>query len=197
MLGFDLILGMDWLSMFPAMIDYFKRRVQVCTLEGEYFDFYGERREPLEPYLCRSREQEYVYCLLVSLTLDKDFSTRGELPLVVCDFPDVFLEELPGLLPEKKIKFTIDLLSATSPISMTPYHFAPAKLRELNTQLQELQNLGFICLSTSPWRAPTFLAQKKDGSLRLCIDYQNKIMLPLRISTPCLELMTCLTNFGT
>ncbi|XP_058217051.1 uncharacterized protein LOC131327951 [Rhododendron vialii] len=50
MSGFDLILGMDWLSTFPAAIDCFKPRVCICPPEGPCFEFFGERREPLESY---------------------------------------------------------------------------------------------------------------------------------------------------
>ncbi|XP_058189294.1 uncharacterized protein LOC131306881 [Rhododendron vialii] len=173
MSGFDLILGMDWLSTFHSTIDCFKRRVRICPPEGACFEFFGERRELLESYLCGSRERESIYSLLASLTLDEDVSARGELPLVVCNFPDVFPEELPGLPPEREVEFTIELLPGTAPISVPPYHFAPAELRELKVQLLELENLGFIRPSTSLWGAPALFAQKKDGSLRLCIDYRK------------------------
>ncbi|KAH7838670.1 hypothetical protein Vadar_029706 [Vaccinium darrowii] len=186
MTGFDLILGMDWLSTFHATIDCFKRRVRICPPEGNCFEFFGERREPLEPYLCEPRERESIACLLASLTLDEDMSTRGELPRVVCDFPDVFPEELPGLPPEREVEFTIDLVPGTAPISMPPYQFAPAELRELKKQLQELQDVGFIRPSTSPWGAPALFAQKKDGSLRLCIDYRklNRVTIKNKYPMP-------------
>ncbi|XP_058220482.1 uncharacterized protein LOC131330773 [Rhododendron vialii] len=116
MSGFDLILGMDWLSMFHATIDCFKRQVHVCPPGGVCFELFGEHQEPLEPYLCGSREQESMYALLASLALDVDVSTRGELPPVVCDFPNVFLKDLPGLPPEREIKFTFDLLPGIAPI---------------------------------------------------------------------------------
>ncbi|XP_058180087.1 uncharacterized protein LOC131298627 [Rhododendron vialii] len=141
MSGFDLILGMDWLSTFHAAIDCFKRRVRICPPEGVCFEFHGERREPLALYLCGSREMESVYAMLASLTLDDDMSSCGELPLVVHEFPDVFPEELPGLPPEREIEFTINLLPGTAPISIPPYRFAPVELRELKVQLQELENL--------------------------------------------------------
>ncbi|XP_058208262.1 uncharacterized protein LOC131321281 [Rhododendron vialii] len=134
MSGFDLILGMDWLSTFHATIDYFKRRVRICPFEGPCFQFFGERPEPLKQYLCGSREHESIYSLLASLTLDENASVRGELPLVVCDFSDVFPKELPGLPPEREIEF-IDLLIGTTLISVPPYRFAPAELKELKTQL--------------------------------------------------------------
>ena len=55
---------------------------------------------------------------------------------VVCEFPDVFPEELPGLPPEREIKFCTDVVPGTNPTSMSPYKTAPAKLKELNEQLK-------------------------------------------------------------
>ena len=69
---------------------------------------------------------------------------------VVSKFLDVFLPELPGLPPEREIEFCIDLIFGTSPISTAPYRMAPAELEELRTQLDDLQDKGFIRPSTSP-----------------------------------------------
>ena len=71
------------------------------------------------------------------------------------------------------MEFTIELLPGTNPISLTPYRMAPAELRELKVQLQELVDKGFIQPSTSPWGAPVLFVRKKDRTLRLCIDYQQ------------------------
>ena len=69
---------------------------------------------------------------------------------VVCEFLDIFPEELPGLPTNREIEFYIDVVPSTDPISMPPYRMAPAKLKELNEQLQELLDKGFIRPSTSP-----------------------------------------------
>ena len=84
---------------------------------------------------------------------------------VVCEFSDVFPEELPRLPPEREIEFCIDIVPGTDPISMPPYRMAPAELKELNEQLKELLDQGFIRPSTSPWGAPVLFVKKKDGSL--------------------------------
>ncbi|VVA30995.1 PREDICTED: reverse mRNAase, partial [Prunus dulcis] len=73
---------------------------------------------------------------------------------VVRDFPDVFPDDLPGLPPQREIEFTIELLPGTSPISQAPYRMAPAELKELKVQQQELVDKGFIRPSFSPWGAP-------------------------------------------
>ena len=70
--------------------------------------------------------------------------------LVVYEFPDVFSKEFPGLPLEREIEFCIDVVPGTDPISMPPYRMAPAKLKELNEQLKELLDQGFIRPSTSP-----------------------------------------------
>ena len=92
------------------------------------------------------------------------------LPRIVCEFLDVFPDKLPGLPPVRDMEFCIDLIPSTSPTSMLLYRFALAESVELKKQLLELQSIGFIRPSTSPWGAPTLFAKKKDGSLRLCID---------------------------
>ena len=91
----------------------------------------------------------------------------------MCSSDLVFPSELPGLPPSREVEFSIDLLPGTSPISVPPYRFAPAELRELKIQLDELSSLGFIRPSSSPWGTPALFAKKKDGSLRLCIDYRK------------------------
>ena len=108
---------------------------------------------------------------LAALTLNDMDGISGVLPSVVDEFEDVFPEELPGLPPFRDVNFSIELQPGTAPISVAPHRIAPAELRELKTQLQELLDKKFIQASTSPWGAPALFAKKKDGTLRLCIDY--------------------------
>ena len=76
---------------------------------------------------------------------------RGlDLPRVIFEYEDVFLDELPRLPPYKDVDFVIALHLGTSPISMTPHRMVPAKLQELKVQLQDLLDIGFIRPSTSP-----------------------------------------------
>lgn len=170
MSSFDVILGMDWLSSYRAVIDCFRQRVTVCTLGGDYFYFLGDRVDrALSPVFDPRSKNELSY-LLATLLDSESARTRVELPSVVCEYPKVFPEDLTSLPPHREIEFTIDLVLGTAPISMAPYKFAPAELHEFKIQLQELLDKGFIRPSTSPWEAPALFAKKKDGSLRLCID---------------------------
>ena len=95
-----------------------------------------------------------------------------DLPQVVCEYEDVFSDELPGLPPQRVVEFGIELHPGSLPISMTPHKMAPVKLQELRIQLQELLDKGFIRPRTSPWGAPVLFAKKKDKTLRMFIDYR-------------------------
>ena len=110
---------------------------------------------------------------LASLTLEDEVRPDLDLPRVVCEYEDVFSDELPGLPPQRVVDFSIELHPGTSPISMTPHRMTPVELQELRFQLQELLDKGFIRPSTSPWGAPVLFAKKKDKTLRLCIDYRQ------------------------
>ena len=91
---------------------------------------------------------------------------------VVREFPDVFPEELPGIPPIREVDLSIEILPGTTPTSRAPYRMAPTELKKLKIQLQELLDKGFIRLSVSPWGAPVLFVKKKDGTLRMCIDYR-------------------------
>jgi hypothetical protein len=74
--------------------------------------------------------------------------------------------------PDRDIEFAIELQPRTAPISKRPYRMPPAELAELKKQLQELLDKGFIRPSTLPWGCPALFVNKKDESLRLCVDYR-------------------------
>ena len=103
---------------------------------------------------------------------------------IVKEFPDVFPDDISGLPLDREVEFTIDLIPGTEPISIPPYRMAPAELRELKAQLEELLSKGFIRPSISPWGAPVLFVKKKDGSLRLCIDYRQMNRVTIRNQYP-------------
>jgi hypothetical protein len=80
---------------------------------------------------------------------------------VVCEFPDVFPEDLPGLPPERDVEFVIELKPGTAPISRRSYRMPLNELAELKTQLQDLLEKGFIRPSSSPWGCPAIFVKKK------------------------------------
>ena len=123
---------------------------------------------------------------LASLTLEDERRLDLSLPRVVCEYEDVFSDELQGLPPHRDVDFVIELHPGTSPISMTPHRMASIELQELKVQLQELLDKGFIRPSTSPWGTLVLFAKKKDKTLRLCIDYRllNRVTIKNRYPLP-------------
>ncbi|XP_058222966.1 uncharacterized protein LOC131332685 [Rhododendron vialii] len=167
---FDVILGMDWLSAHRAVIDCHQKTVTTHTSEGTCFRFKGDK-QIASSTTKRSRWQNQLFGWLASLQMEETDRMELGLPHIVCEYADVFPKELPSLPPQRKIDFSIELQPGITPISMAPYRMAPAELKELKTQLQELLDKGFIRPSTSPWRAPALFVKKKEGTLRLCINY--------------------------
>ena len=105
---------------------------------------------------------------------------------MVCEYEDVFLDELPGLPPSRDVDFRIKLYPGTSPISMTPHRMALVELQELKVQIEELLGKGFIRPSTSPWGTLVLFTKKKDKTFPLCIDYRqlNRVIIKNRYPLP-------------
>ncbi|GJS77449.1 reverse transcriptase domain-containing protein [Tanacetum coccineum] len=105
---------------------------------------------------------------------------------VVKEFSDVFPEDLPGLPPVRQVEFQIHLIPGAALVARTPYRLAPSEMQKLSNQLQELTDRGFIRPSKSPWGAPVLFVKKKDGSFRICIDYQElkKVTIKNRYPLP-------------
>ena len=135
--------------------------------------------------LLQKGAQGYL-AFLINKPTDK--KTLGDVP-VVREFTDVFPEELTTLPPEREVEFMIDLVPGAEPQSRTPYRMAPAELEELKLQLQDLLAQGYIQPSTSPWGAPVLFVKKKDGSMRLCIDYRqlNNLTIKNRYPLPLID----------
>jgi len=131
------------------------------------------------------RGKGFQMFLVVALNDKGDSENLDKHPFVV-EFKDVFPEELPGLPRKREIDFTIDLKPGTEPIAKAPYCMSDLELKELQIQLNELLDMGFIRPSISSWGALVIFVKKKDGSWRLCIDYhplnkatiKNKYPLP-------------------
>jgi hypothetical protein len=163
----DIILGTNLLSRHHAVIDVATRAIEIHSPTD------GEITLYLPDQGCT---RSFAFALIESPV--------ERIP-VVCEYPDVFPDELPGMPPYRDLEFAIELQPETAPISKRPYRMPPAELAELKKQLQELLDKGFIRPSTSPWGCPAMFV-KKDESLRLCVDYRplnavtikNKYPLP-------------------
>ncbi|GKA99000.1 putative reverse transcriptase domain-containing protein, partial [Tanacetum coccineum] len=95
---------------------------------------------------------------------------------------------LPGLPPTRQVKFQIDLVPGAAPVARAPYRLAPFEMKELSEQLKELSDKGFIRPISSPWGAPVLFFKKKDGSFRMCIDYQELDKLTMKNCYPLLRI---------
>ncbi|KAL4366532.1 hypothetical protein GQ457_05G020900 [Hibiscus cannabinus] len=108
---------------------------------------------------------------------------------VVSEFVNVFPKELTSLPPTRDVEFGIDIQPRTNPVSITPYRMALIELKELKKGLEELKSKGFIRPITSPRGAPVLFVKKKDGSMRLCIDYRqlNRVTIKNKYPLPRIE----------
>ncbi|GKA09595.1 putative reverse transcriptase domain-containing protein [Tanacetum coccineum] len=102
------------------------------------------------------------------------------------DFPEVFPEDLSGILLARQVEFQIDLIPGAAPVARAPYRLAPSEMKELSEQLKEISDKGFIRPSSSPWGAPVLFFKKKDRSFLMFIDYRelNKLTVKNRYSLP-------------
>nr|GEZ67876.1 hypothetical protein [Tanacetum cinerariifolium] len=157
--SFDVIIGVDWLAKYHALIICDEKVVrihcgnEVLIIQGDDCDG-------------RNKSEE---------------KRLKDVP-IVREFPKVFPEDLPGLPPTRQVEFQIDLVPGAAPVARAPHRLAPTEMQELSTQLQELSDKGFIRPSSSPWGAPVLFVKKKDGSFWICIDYRklNKLTVKNR-----------------
>lgn len=97
---------------------------------------------------------------------------------IVKVYPNIFLDDLLGMLPNRKVEIFIDLVPSAEPISKAPYQIELVELRKLKKQLQKLLDKKLIRPNVFPWGA-LVLFVRKDGSMQLCIDYKelNKVTI--------------------
>ncbi|XP_019429961.1 PREDICTED: uncharacterized protein LOC109337438, partial [Lupinus angustifolius] len=151
----DVILGMDWLSANKVLLNCFDKTI-----------VFGEPSETSNTPSCQRsmsanevntslKEGSLAYILLASLGVEKKSEIK-DVP-VVCEFPDVFPDEIPNLPPVREVEFSIDLVPGTGAISIAPYRMAPLELADVIGQLEDLLTKKFIRPSVSPWGAPVLL----------------------------------------
>ncbi|KAK2422360.1 hypothetical protein QL285_032900 [Trifolium repens] len=176
----DVIFGMNWL-------EFNRVHINCCTKTVVF----PKPDEDLKLDLMDSsevtkslKEHAEMFVMFASLKLEGE-SEENQLP-VVCEFPDVFPEDVFDLPPEREIEFSIEVVPSTNPISMAPYRMSTSELDQLKKQLEELLEKKFIRPSVSLWGAPVLLVKKKDGSMRLCIDYRrlNQVTIKNRYPLP-------------
>nr|GEW43447.1 hypothetical protein [Tanacetum cinerariifolium] len=137
--------------------------VRIPLSNDEILEVQGERLE---------KDLRLLWCIKADEKKPEDIC-------IVCNFPEVFPDDLSGLPPMREIEFRIDLILGVLPVVKSPYQLTLSKMVELSNQLKELQEKGFIRPSHSPWGALVLFDKKRDGALRMCIDYRelNKLTI--------------------
>ncbi|GKF12200.1 hypothetical protein Tco_0050126, partial [Tanacetum coccineum] len=158
------LVEIDKLSNYKAEIICHEKVVRIPLPGGKVLRVVGERTKEKTRFFMGVKKQEEI--------------------IIVRYFPEVFLDDLSGLPPIREIKFRIELIPGTTLVAKSPYRLAPFELEELLGQLKELQDKGFIRLSSSPWGALVLFVKKKDGSFRMCIDYRELNKLTIKNHYP-------------
>jgi hypothetical protein len=169
-------LEMDWLAQNKAIINTDQRTIKLS---------YGHEEVQLSiPIAVPVKATGQVFETIVQEIWDI---------LVVCEFPDVFPEDLPGLPPERDVEFVIELKPDMTLISRRSYRMPPNELAELKTQLQDFLEKGFIRPSSSRWGSPTIFVKKKD-QYECAWTIDPSMRLPSRISILFLGSIFCSIN---
>ncbi|KAA3480517.1 DNA/RNA polymerases superfamily protein [Gossypium australe] len=174
---FDVILGMDWLTMHSAINN------KIIRIESDNLNSLPIMilSMSIQRFVRKGCKAYLAYILDTKVT-----KRKSEIVPIVCAYPDVFLEELTGLPPIKEVEFGIELVPRTTSISIASYRMAPTELKELKAQLKGLVDKGFARPSFSPWGVPVLFVKKKDGTMRMCIDYRqlNKVTIKNKYPLP-------------
>nr|GEZ47708.1 putative reverse transcriptase domain-containing protein [Tanacetum cinerariifolium] len=182
---FDGIIGINWLVKHDVVIVSGKKVVRI-PYEIKMLIVESDKGMSRLKVLSCIKAHKYLErgcnLFLAHVTEKKPKEKQLEDVLVIRNFPEVFHDDLPGLPPLRQVEFQIDLVSGAAPVARALYRLAPSKMRELSVQLQELLKKVFNHPSSSPWGAPVLFVKKKDGSVRMCIDYRelNKLTVKNR-----------------
>jgi hypothetical protein len=170
----DVIIGMNWMNKMGVVIDVGGRIISLKEPVGE---------GTFQVVLPRRIDLTSTTCVIQTTLLAKI--------LVVCEFLDVFLDELTGLPPDREVEFAIELIPGTLPILRRPCRMPPNELAELKKQLQDLLTKGLICPSLSEWGCPALFVKKKDNTLRMCMDYRtlNAVIIKNKYSLPRIDIL--------
>jgi hypothetical protein len=190
---FDVILGMPWLTQRNPLPDWKARTLTVRHRGRQHV------LSPVPPtttdniflsataFKAFARKDAYVFSLNISQTTTPD--TPPNLPwlqALLTTFKDVLPpndQPLP-FPPPRKIDHNIDILPGSKPPNRPIYTLSQDELAELKRQLTDLLDRGLVRPSISPFGAPVLFARKKDGSLRLCIDYRGLNNITIKNSYP-------------
>jgi Retroviral aspartyl protease/Reverse transcriptase (RNA-dependent DNA polymerase) len=180
--GYDMILGIDWLTQIgPMRIDWGKESIKF-NHNGTYIKLQVQE-EVAEVKLCegaidvkkgKRRGSKIVVARLFIMGNEEkgQKNIHVDLQEILDQFQDVFLEPT-NLPPKRSIDHSIPLLPNSKQVNLRPYRYSYFQKLEIERIIQELLQNYFIQPSTSPFASPVLLVKKKDGSWRMCIDYRQ------------------------
>ncbi|XP_016169017.1 uncharacterized protein LOC107611623 [Arachis ipaensis] len=168
MTGLDLILGLDWLSKNHVLL-YCSTKT-VCFMPEDTEETVVVNNYFLNSITVNCSGAECQGILLLAAGVLGDVQSLEKIP-VVCEFPEVFPDDIEEFPPNREVEFAIELVLRAGPISSAPYRMSPLGMAELKSQQEDLLVL---------------LVKKKDGSMRLCVDYRqlNKIIVKNKYPLP-------------
>jgi hypothetical protein len=193
---YDVILGMAWLREVDAWIACKEGAFHGKLQNGKAFCIKGKRSLPNIPLFSylqmkrsikKSNEVFLVYLNGVQMNEVKESNVdKMDIKVFLDEFKDVFSDDLKDLPPKGEVDHAIDLVADAAFIARAPYCHSLAQQSELENQLNDLLSKGYIRPSKSLWSAPVLFVKKKDGSLRLCVDYcgLNKLIIKNKYPLP-------------
>jgi hypothetical protein len=199
--SYEVILGKPWFARHNPIVDWKLNRMKIhvdgkcvevdATTNPQKNEVEGVTQISAAKMTRIFRQRSRVYLVRLN-NLQLGPKTENIAPLapqwkeLLNEFSDVFPEDQPGLPPERQVSMEIDLVDDAKPAAKPAFRLSPAEMDELKTQLSLLLEKGLIRPSVSPWGAPVLFAPKKDGGLRMCLDYRalNKLTVKNKCPIP-------------
>lgn len=178
----DVILRMNCLEFNLVFINCFDKSMKFLESEESTDSSFVTVRH-VEMSL---RESAQVLMVLASLSGGSDRMITDI--HMVCDFTKVFPDDISDLPPKREVEFAIDLVHGTSLVSMAPYRMYASELSELKKEFEDLLEKKCVRLSVSSWGVPMLLVKKRDGNMRMCVDYPKLNKVSIKNKYPLLRM---------
>jgi hypothetical protein len=175
--SYDILIGMDWLDKHHVVLDCHNNTFTCLYGNGKQRTMKGVPR-PISIREISTLQLKGCFrkgCQLHAAHVEETDSTKGPSLKdfsVLQEFEYVF-QEIPGFPPMREIDFLVNLVPGAAPVSKTTYKMITLELKELQMHLEELLKKGYIHPCVSPWGAPILFVKKKDGTMRLCIEFRQ------------------------